>query len=244
MSIRNISATSTRLLLQLKHDPATVAMVFFVPCMLLSVLKFVFIHNVMLYHSVAPMMVGVFPLVLMFVVASVATLRERTAGTLERIMTLPIAKSDLVFGYALAFSVVALFQAGVACFVMLEFLGVPVMGGTAPLLIGAVLAAFLGTATGLFLSAFAKSEFHAVQFLPAFILPQFLVCGILVSRDQMSQWLQWFADVMPLTYSVDAMKKITIESSWTLGLTKDFAIVIVFAIFSLILGAMTIRRHE
>lgn len=244
MSFRNTWATAARLLLQLRHDPPTLALIFLVPCMLLTILKYVFWQNIPLFHNVAPMMVGIFPLVLMFVVASVATLRERTAGTLDRLMVLPISKSDLIFGYAIAFSFVAFLQAGLACFVMLKLLGVSVAGGTLPLLLGAVLSALLGTSLGLFVSAFASSEFHAVQFLPAIILPQFLVCGILAPREHMATLLQWFADIMPLTYSVDAMKKITLDHSWTTTLSKDFIVVILFGVSALLLGAWTIRRQE
>ena len=128
--------------------------------------------------------------------------------------------------------------------VLLGVLQVPVLGGTIATIIGAVLAALLGTALGLFLSAYAKSEFQAVQFMPAFIFPQLLVCGLFISRDQMAKGLQWFADIMPLTYSVDAMKQVTTHPHWTAIHTKDLVIVLGFTIASLILGSITIRRQE
>ena len=244
MNLKVVLATSKRLLLQLRHDPPTIALIFIVPCMLLTILKYVFWNDVELFHRIGPMMVGIFPMVLMFVVASVATLRERTAGTLDRLMVSAISRVDLVFGYALAFSFVALLQASLACFVMLNFLGVPVVGGALPLIIGAVLSAFLGVSLGLFVSAFAKTEFHAVQFMPAFLLPQFLTCGVLGPRDNMAQLFQWFADVMPLTYSVDGMKLITTQTAWSYQLTKDFLIVVICGLLALYIGAKTIRRQE
>jgi ABC-2 type transport system permease protein len=127
---------------------------------------------------------------------------------------------------------------------MLGLLNVMVLGGTLPTLLGAVLAAFLGTALGLFASAFARSEFQAVQFLPAFIFPQLLTCGLFAARAEMAKPLQWFADVVPLTYSVDAMKQVTTHSTWTSGHTKDLAIVIAYALAALILASITIRRQE
>jgi ABC-2 type transport system permease protein len=111
-------------------------------------------------------------------------------------------------------------------------------------LISAVLAALLGTSLGLFASAFAASEFQAVQFMPALILPQLLVCGLFVARENMARPLQWFANVMPLTYSVDAMKQVTLDSHWSGTLSHDLAIVLGFAIVALILGSITIRRQE
>jgi ABC-2 type transport system permease protein len=171
-------------------------------------------------------------------------LRERRTGTLDRLMTMPISKLDLIVGYALAFALLALLQAAIASAVVLGLLGTTVLSGTLPVLICAVAAALLGTALGLFMSAFATSEFQAVQFMPAFVLPQLLVCGLFVAREDMAKVLQWFADIMPLTYSVDAMKQVTMHSTWTAQLNRDLAVVLGCAVLALALGAMTIRRTE
>ncbi len=244
MSPRKTLATAGRVLRQLRHDPRTLALVFLVPIMLLTILKYVFQSHPQVFQSAGPMMLGIFPLVMMFVVSSVAMLRERSAGTLERLMVSPLNKLDLVLGYAIAFSVVAFIQASLSSFVMLKLLGVHVIGGTAELLCGAVLAALLGMAIGLFASAFARSEFQAVQYMPAMILPQFLTCGLFVPREQMAKLLQWFADIMPLTYSVDAMKYVTTHSGAGHHLLHDWIIVAAFAVGALILGSITIRRQE
>jgi ABC-2 type transport system permease protein len=244
MSLRKIFATSIRVLQQLSHDHRTVALVLLVPAILLTILKYVFQGDPMLFNNLAPMILGIFPLVMMFIVTSIATLRERTIGTLDRLMTYPMSKLDFIFGYALAFAALALVQAVIACSVVLGLLNVTVQGGTLPVLICAVVAALLGTSLGLFMSAFATSEFQAVQFMPAFIFPQLLVCGLFLARDQMAKPLQWFADVMPLTYSVDAMKQVTLNSQWTSTLTRDLLVVIGFGVVALILGAATIKRQE
>jgi ABC-2 type transport system permease protein len=190
------------------------------------------------------MMLGIFPLLMMFLITSVATLRERTTGTLDRLMTEPMSKLDLVFGYALAFSLFALVQGIAVSFVTLGLLGVTVMGGTVPILTAAVLAALLGIALGLFVSAFATSEFQAVQLVMPTIFPQVLVCGLFVARDQMAQVLQWLSDIFPITYSVDAMKQVDLYSHWTTTLTRDLLVVISYAIVFLILGSITIRRQD
>jgi len=159
-------------------------------------------------------------------------------------MTMPISKLDFVLGYAIAFSLLGFLQALLTTIIMIGPLGVSVAGGEIPTLISAVLAAFLGTALGLFTSAFARSEFQAIQFMPAFIFPQFLVCGLFIPREQMAEVLQWFANIMPLTYSVDAMKQVTLYADWTEALTKDLITVACFALAALILGSLTIRRRE
>ena len=212
--------------------------------MLIILLKYVFQDQPALFSGLAPMLLGIFPMIMMFLVTSIATLRERTSGTLDRLMTMPVGKLDFIFGYALAFALVALVQASIASFVMLGLLDVVVLGGTVPTILGAVTAGLLGTSLGLFVSAFARSEFQAVQFMPAFIFPQLLTCGLFVARDQMAQALQWFSNIMPLTYSVDAMKQVTTHFGWTSELTKDLVIVGAYVITALILASTTIRRQD
>jgi ABC-2 type transport system permease protein len=217
----------------------------FVPCFLLIILRYVFDGTEKtVFDQIGPMLLGIFPLILMFIVTSIVTLRERKIGTLDRLMTMPISKLDLVFGYALAFTIVAVVQALLAAGTILGLLGITVLSGTLPLFIAAAAAGFLGTALGLFVSAFANSEFQAVQFLPAIIFPQLLTCGLFVARDHMARILQWFADIAPLTYSVDAMKQVATHTTWTTALTRDLLVVLGYGITALILGAITIRRQD
>jgi ABC-2 type transport system permease protein len=243
VSPRRTFATSQRVLSQLRHDPRTLGLLFVVPPVLITVLKYVFQHNNAFDH-IAPMLLGIFPMILMFLITSIATLRERTNGTLERLMTMPIGKVDFILGYAVAFALVAFVQALIATGVMLGLLHVTVLGGALPTIVGAVLAALLGTSLGLFVSAFAATEFQAVQFMPAFIFPQLLICGLFVPREQMAKLLQWLADVFPLTYSVDAMKQVTMYAKWTDTLVRDLLVVVVYIIIALFLGSRTIRRQE
>ncbi len=244
MSIRKTVATSRRVLSQLHHDPRTIGIVIFAPALLVTILKYVFQGEPQVFDSVAPMMLGIFPLVMMFLITSVAMLRERTTGTLDRLMTEPMSKLDLVFGYALAFSIFALVQGIVVSFVTLGLLGVTVMGGTIPVLIAAVVAALLGNALGLLVSAFATSEFQAVQLVVPLIFPQVLMCGLFVPRDHMAKLLQWISDVLPITYSTDAMKQVALHSQWSATLSRDLLVVIGYAVAALILGSITIRRQD
>ena len=244
MSPAKIFATALRALRQLSHDPRTLALLFLLPILLLTLLKYVFQGQSGVFDHLAPMLLGIFPMIIMFLITSIATLRERTSGTLDRLMTLPVSKLDFILGYALAFSILALVQALLTSLVMIGLLKVTVLGGAWPTLVGAVLSAFLGTSMGLFTSAFANSEFQAVQFMPAFIFPQLLTCGLFIARDQMAKPLQWFADVMPLTYSVDAMKQVTYHAGWGNDLIRDLVIVVIFSLVALGLGAATIRRQE
>lgn len=244
MSIARTFATARRVATQLRHDPRTIGIIIVVPCALVTILRYVFDGERQLFNSVAPMILGIFPLLMMFLITSIATLRERTTGTLDRLMVSPMSKLDLVFGYALAFSFVGLVQACALATVTLGFLGVTVMGGTVPVLIAAVLAAFLGTALGLFVSAFATSEFQAVELVMPILMPQILTCGLFVPRAAMAKLLRWLSDVFPMTYSVDAMRRVTASHDWSGRLTRDLLIIVGAGVLALVLGSATIRRQE
>src|SRR5689334_19728996 len=178
------------------------------PSLLLLLLRFVF-NSEAAFSRAAPALLAVFPFAIMFIVTSITTLRERTTATLERLMTMPIGKLDLLFGYALAFGVVALVQVLVAVGVSLWWLGLSIGGSVWLLVVIAGLDALLGTALGLFASAFARTEFQAVQFMPLFVMPQVLLCGLFAPRDSMTPVLEWLSNVMPLSYAVDALESVT-----------------------------------
>jgi ABC-2 type transport system permease protein len=235
-------ATALRVLSQLRRDPRTIAMLVIVPCVLVALLRYVFNGQPETFQRVGVPMVGIFPLVSMFLVTSIAMLRERTSGTLERLMTMPLAKLDLLAGYALAFAVVAVIQAATVSGVAIGLLDLHVAGSTALVVALAVLNALLGMALGLFLSAFAATEFQAVQFMPAFLLPQLLLCGILAPRDSMSDALRWLSDVLPMTYAYDALSRVAAGDG--LGeVAVDVAVLVAAALASLALGAATLRRR-
>ncbi|MHB1842875.1 MAG: ABC transporter permease [Sulfobacillus sp.] len=236
-------ATAGRVLRQLRHDPRTIALMLVVPCLLMTLLRYVYDGQVQIFDHVAPVLLVLFPFTVMFVVTSVAMLRERSSGTLERLLTTPMAKGDLLAGYALAFSVAAVIQVGLVMVLAVGPLGLQIHGGLGALATVALLDALLGTALGLFLSAFANTEFQAVQFLPAFVLPQLLLCGLFAPRAQMLPVLNWLSDVMPLSYAVDAATRAATSSVWTSALTTDVAVVAACIPLFLGLGAGTLRRR-
>lgn len=245
MSPRRIFATTRRVLAQLQNDKRTVALVMIVPIMLEVILWLIYYHNKSMFNRVGTPMLGIFPLVMMFVIASIATLRERTRGTLERLLAMPLSKGEFIAGYALAFSVIAIVQAVLVSSVTLWLLGLDVAGPKGLVLVVATLNGLIGMALGLWLSAYARTEFHAVQFMPAFILPQFLLCGLLVPRDDLLTALRWISDFLPLSYAVDVMK--VVSTSPTVAGTdfaRDIVIIVAFLIGGLILGAASIRRQS
>jgi ABC-2 type transport system permease protein len=235
-------ATAHRIVTQLRHDPRTVAMLVLVPSLLMVLLRYV-LNSEAMFSRLAPALLGVFPFLIMFLVTSVTTLRERTTTTLERLMTLPIGRLDLLFGYALAFGGISVVQVALALGVSLGWLGLSVSGSVWTLLLIAVLDALLGTALGLFVSAFARTEFQAIQFMPLFVLPQVLLCGLFVGREQMAWVLNRLSDVMPLSYAVDALSRVTTSATLDATTVRDLVIVAGCALLALVLGAATLRRR-
>jgi ABC-2 type transport system permease protein len=235
-------ATSRRVLLQLRHDPRTVALMVVVPSLLMVLLRYVFDSNTV-FSGIAPALLGFFPFLLMFLVTSITTLRERTSGTLERLMTTPMAKLDLLVGYALAFSLIAVVQVVIAIAVSL-WLGMDLAGSVGWLLLVATLDALLGVALGLLASAFARTEFQAVQFMPVVVLPQLLLCGLFHPRDQMAKVLQWASDVMPLSYAVSATQRVASSPTISASYARDVLVVAGCAVLALALAAATLRRTQ
>jgi ABC transporter DrrB family efflux protein len=228
--------------MQLRRDRRTIALLLVVPPALLALLYYMFDSQPQTFARIGVPLVGLFPFVTMFLVTSIAMLRERTTGTLERLMSMPLAKLDLLAGYGLAFALVAAVQAGVTSAVGFGLLGLDSEGPVWAVVCLAVANAVLGMALGLFLSAFATTEFQAVQFLPAFVLPQILLAGLFVPRDEMPRALELVSGVLPLTYAYDALTRVAADE---IGgrLWLDVAVVAGCIALALVLGATTLRRR-
>ena len=243
MSARITMAVTLRVLRQLRRDHRTVAMLLVVPCVLLTLLWWMFDRNDLVFNQFGPPLLALFPFIVMFLVTSVTTLRERSSGTLERLLSMPLGKADLLLGYAIAFGLVALVQAVVAVGLTVGLLGLDVTGPLWMLTVVAVLDAVLGTALGLFVSAFAETEFQAVQFMPALVLPQVLLCGLFVARDALPTVLGALSDLMPLSYAVDAMQEVQTSTELTSALALDLLVIAGFVVAALALGAATLKRR-
>jgi len=236
-------ATARRVLRQLAHDPRTIALLLLVPVLLLLLLYYVFDAHPSSFDSIGASLLGIFPLITMFLVTSIATLRERTTGTLERLLSMPLGKADLIAGYALAFGALAVVQASLATALAVWGLDIAVAGSPWLLLLVALLDALLGTALGLFVSAFAATEFQVVQFMPAVIFPQILLCGLFAPRDSMQPVLSYASDVLPMSYAVDGMTQVLQHPHATADFARDLGIVAGSALLVLCLGAATLRRR-
>ncbi len=243
MSGRITLATALRVARQLRRDRRTIALILFVPCMLIWLLSEIFGSNSPTFINIAVPMLGLFPFIIMFLITSITMLRERTTGTLERLMTTPLHKLDLLFGYGIAFAFVAAAQAVVVSAFAYLVIGLDTPAPAVAVIALAVANAVCGMALGLFVSAFANTEFQAVQFMPAFLLPQLLVCGLFVARDEMAEWLQTVSGLLPLTYAYGALQQLALHGEMTADAWQDLAAVAGFTLLALAGGAVTLRRR-
>jgi ABC-2 type transport system permease protein len=236
-------ATAARVLLQLRRDPRTIALLLAVPCLLEVLLRYVLDGQPAAFQRIGSPLLGIFPFISMFLVTAITMLRERTTGTLERLMSMPLAKIDLLVGYGMAFGAVAAVQAALTSAVAFGVLDLHVAGSEAAVAGLAIANAVLGMSLGLFVSAFATTEFQAVQFLPAVVFPQLLLCGLLVPRDDMAGILQSVSDVMPLTYAYDGLSRVTTLGGFDSTTVRDLVVVIAVTLLALALVATTLRRR-
>jgi ABC-2 type transport system permease protein len=243
MHPRILGRTTGRILNQLRHDRRTIALLIAVPVLLLTLLYFMYENAPGVFDRVGLIMLGIFPFVIMFLITSIAMLRERTTGTLERLLTTPMGKLDLLFGYGIAFGIAAAIQASVASGVAYWLLDLNTAGTTGLVILIAIANAVLGVALGLLCSAFARTEFQAVQFMPVVVIPQLLLCGLFVARDQMAGWLQVISRALPMTYAVEGLQEVGVHAQATDTLWRDLGIVAGCVVVVLILAAATLRRR-
>lgn len=243
LSLRIALATAARAVRQLAHDRRTLALIIIVPVVLLFLVHALFDGNQQSFNRIGLVMLGIFPFTIMFLITSIAMLRERTSGTLERLLTTPLHKADLLLGYAAAFGLTATVQAGVSVAVAYWVFDLSTAGSWGYVVLVAVVNALLGVALGLLASAFARTEFQAVQFMPLIVFPQMLAAGLFVPRDRMAGWLETLSDFFPLTYAVEALQEIGAHAEPTGTMWRDLGIVAGVMILALALGAATLRRR-
>ena len=242
MNAARTLATALRVLLQIRHDPRTIVLLTLVPSLLIGLMAWIF-SDTPTFDVIGPSMLALFPFVVMFVVASVTTLRERRTGTLERLLTMPLGKAEFIVGYAIAFGVLATLQSSIAAGFAVVVCGLTIKGSIW-LLLGVALAdALLGTTLGLLVSAFATSEFQVVQFMPALVFPQILLGGVVLPRSQLPDPLRAIGDWLPLSHAIDALGAVAADSHDAGWIGGQLLAIGGYALGALVLGAVTLRRR-
>lgn len=242
MSGRRLFATAGRVLTQLRHDPRSIALMLIAPSLLVGLFAWLFSEQDGVFDQFGGAILALFPFIVMFLITSITTLRERRSGTLERLMTTPLEKADFILGYALAFGLMALLQAVITVSFAVGACGLDVDGPLWQLGLVAVVDALLGTALGLLASAFAQTEFQAVQFMPLLVFPQIILGGLFMPRDQMPDVLYAISDWLPLSYAIDTINAVAAGDDGG-DVFGPLLIVVAFAVGALVLAALTLRRR-
>ena len=235
-------ATTRRVLSQIRHDPRTIVLLLLVPSLLIGLVAWIF-SDTTVFDTVGPAMIALFPFIVMFLVTSITTLRERRTGTLERLLSMPLGKGDLILGYTLAFGLLAVLQSSIAVLFAVTVCGLQIDGSVGLLVAVAVADAVLGTTLGLLASAFARTEFQVVQFMPVIVFPQILLGGIFLPRDQLPDVLQTISDWLPLSHAIDAQNAIATGSEDDAYVLGELLIILAWIVGAVVLGSITLRRR-
>ncbi|MDQ0094197.1 ABC transporter permease [Paeniglutamicibacter psychrophenolicus] len=242
MSLARTLATTARVLNQVRHDHRTLGLLLLVPALLVGLVAWIF-TDTPVFGQIGPAMIALFPFIVMFLVTSIATLRERRSGTLERLLSLPLGKADFILGYALAFGLLAIVQTAIAVGFAVWVCGLDVGGNLGLLFAVAIVDALLGTSLGLLASAFARSEFQVVQFMPAFVFPQVLLGGIFLPRDQLPEALEKIGDWLPLSHAIDALNAVARDDQDAGYIWLRIGFIAAWILAAIVVGSMTLRRR-
>jgi len=235
-------ATTGRVLTQIRHDPRTVVLLLIVPSLLIGLVAWIF-TDTPVFQTIGPAILALFPFIVMFLVTSITTLRERRTGTLERLLSMPLGRGDFILGYTIAFGLLAIVQALLASAYAIWVCGLDVKGDPWLLVAVAVTDAVLGSTLGLFASAFARTEFQVVQFMPLLVFPQILLGGIFLPRDQLPAGLREISDWLPLSHAVDALNAVAGDTHDATYVGGQLLILGAFALAAIVLSALTLQRR-
>ena len=242
MTLVRTFSTAGRVLTQIRHDPRTVGLLLVVPSLLIGLVAWIF-TDTDVFQTIGPAMIALFPFIVMFLVTSISTLRERRSGTLERLFSMPLGKGDFILGYALAFGFLAVFQTAIAVSFAVFVCGLEIEGSIWLLFAVTVADALLGTALGLLASAFARTEFQVVQFMPLLVFPQILLGGIFIPRDQLPEVLEAISDWLPLSYAIDALTAVANDSEDAAWIWARILAIAAWIVGSIVVGSITLRRR-
>ena len=242
MTIDRTLAISSRIVLQMSHDHRSMALVIVAPVMVMALVGFSFSDQAEMLNRIAPALIGTFALFFTFILTGVSFLRERTQGTLERLLVTPVGRGDILFGYLLGFIPFAAVQSAVILTFTVFVLPIHYQGALWQAAIVLLVLVIVAVNLGIFVSTFAKNEFQVVQFIPLVLAPQIFLSGIILPTDQMPSYFQAVARIIPLRYAVDGLQGIMLKGDDLSDITGEIAVLCAFAVGLLLLAGLTLRR--
>ena len=199
--------------------------------------------NTSFFTSMIPVLIGFVVFFFVFLISGMALLKERTSGTLERLLATPVKRSEIVYGYMLSYGLIAILQTAVVVLAAIWLLDVEVVGNLFNVIIVNVVLALVALAFGVLLSTLAKSEFQMMQFIPLVIMPQLFFSGI-IPLSSMGGWAQTVGKFLPLTYSGDAMSQIILYGRSIGDVLSNIGVLLIFLVILTILNIVGLRRYR
>jgi ABC-2 type transport system permease protein len=195
------------------------------------------------FDVLSPILVGFFVFFFVFLISGIGLLRERMTGTLERLLSTPIRRWEIVVGYLIGYGLFAIIQTIIVVVYAVNVLDMVLVGSIWHVLVTNVLIALVALSLGILLSSFAASEFQMIQFIPLVIVPQVFFTGIIPIAG-MPEWLQIFSKVMPISYGADALKSIMYKGTGLSEILTDLLVLIGFATVFIALNIVTLKNYR
>ena len=239
---RHFMTIAGRIVRQIGRDRRTLALIIMVPVVMMTLIGLSFPDKSMLNY-IAPALLATFVLFFSFLITGISFLRERSQGTMERLMATPVSRLDVALGYLFGLSVFAILQTLIIFFFTIYVLDVTYQGELWQILVFQLIIIVGSVNLGIFTSTFARNEFQVIQFIPLIIMPQVFLGGMLWPVEQMPDYLQWLANALPLTYAVDGLREVMLAGKTLLDVWLDLAVLAGYTVITSILAALTIRRN-
>lgn len=233
-----------RIINQVVRDRRTLALILVVPVVVMTIIWLSFPEEIGTLDYVAPALLATLALFFGFLLTGISFLRERSQGTLERLMASPVSQADIVLGYLLGFFLFALLQSLIIVLFTVYALDIHYTGDIWQIFVFQTVILIGAINLGIFISAFAKNEFQMVQFIPLIILPQVFLCGLLWPVAQMNTALQWVAKFLPLTYAVSGLRDIMLNGKSLVEAGGDLSVLVGFAVGISIITAFSLQRRS
>ncbi|MCD8826712.1 ABC transporter permease [Staphylococcus gallinarum] len=195
------------------------------------------------FDMINPILIGFFVFFFTFLISGIGLLKERTSGTLERLLASPIKRSEIIFGYIMGYGLFSVIQTVVVVMYAIFVLHIAIAGSIWLVLATTILTALVALTFGILLSTFASSEFQMIQFIPLVIVPQVLFAG-LIPIQSMNTGLQYFAHIMPLFYTGNAMQSVMIKGFGIGDVYLDLCILFAIFVVLLILNIFGMKRYR
>ena len=236
-------AIALRIVRQVRRDRRSLALIIVAPVIVMSLVGFSFFERREILDSVAPALLAVFAFFFVFILTGVSFLRERTQGTLERLLTTPVSRADILLGYLLGFLLFATVQSLVILLFTVWALQVEYQGALWQVMVLLLAVTVVGVNLGIFISTFARNEFQVVQFIPVVLAPQIFLSGLILPVEELPAVFQAVSTVLPLTYAVEGLREIMLRGGGLGDVAGELAVLLAFAVGLLVLAGATVRRR-